>query len=91
MDELTSAPEKETNITDWWKPVDTPYVEYILIYPSNLMITIEIDIRKHPLPRRVAAIWSTDQTIEWSLALRKTAGSYCNLLLVVSDHESYPT
>ena len=36
------------------------------------------------------ASWSTGKTLEWSLDLVKVVGSCCNLLLVFSDHESYP-
>ena len=49
--DLTSAPEIETNITDRWKPIDAPYVKYVLIYASSLMAIIEMGARKTPLPR----------------------------------------
>ena len=65
-------------------------MEYVLMCPSDLMTIIEMEIRKSPLPRRVTATWFTDKIFEWSLDLNKAARSYCNLLLVGIDHESYP-
>ena len=45
MGDLTNVTEKETNITEQWKLIDTLYVDYVLMYLSDFMITIEIDIR----------------------------------------------
>ena len=52
--------------------------------PSDLMTIVEIDTHKDPSLRRVTTILSTDKTLELSLDLGKAAGSYYNLLLVVS-------
>ena len=72
--DLTSAPETGTNIMDRWGPIDVPYVECVLICPSDLMAIIVIKIRKNPLPRRVMTTLFTDKTHERSLELDMTAG-----------------
>ena len=53
VDDLNSAPKTGTDITDRWEPINAPYVDDVLIFPSDLMATIEMDIRKNPLPRLV--------------------------------------
>ena len=87
MGDVTSAPETGSYITDRREPVNAPYVEYVLICPSDLMAIIEMDIRKNSLPRRITADLSTDITLYGAAGLwRGRAGSYCNLLLVGSGH-----
>lgn len=51
--DLTSVPETGTGITNQREPIDAPYMCGVLIPSSNLMVIIEIDIRKHPLTRQV--------------------------------------
>ena len=70
--------------------MNSPYIERVLIFSSDLMAIIEMIIRKDPLPRGVTAAWFTDKTLEWLLLLGKAGGIYCNILLVDSGHESYP-
>ena len=50
---LISAPETGTNITDRIELIYTSYVECVLISPSDLIVIINMDIRKDPLPIRV--------------------------------------
>ena len=50
---LTSALETGTNIMDQLEPIYAPYLDGILIFPSDPISTVEIDIRKNPSPRRV--------------------------------------
>ena len=50
---LISAPETGTNITDRLELIYTSYVEYFLISPSDIMVIIDMNIRKDPLPIRV--------------------------------------
>ena len=88
--DLTSASETGTNINDRWKLIDSPYVEFVLIFLSDLIAIIEMNIRKNLLPRQVTADWSAEKNIKWSLVLGKIAGSHCNPLLVGCDHASYP-
>ena len=52
---LISAPETGTNITDRLELIYTSYVEYVLISPSDIIVIIDMDIRKYPLPIRVTS------------------------------------
>lgn len=64
-------------------------MECALIYPSDLRTIVETNIYKVPYPGRLQPFGPLNKTLEWSLVLGKTAGSYCNLLLVSSGHEFY--
>lgn len=55
MGDLTSTPKTGTNSTNQWEPVDAPYVECVLMYPSELMAIIKMGIRNKTLPRRATA------------------------------------
>ena len=50
---MTSASETGTDIIDQREPIEVPYDVGDLIYPSDLMAIIEIDICKHHLPTRI--------------------------------------
>ena len=52
---LISAPETGTNITDRLELIYTSYVEYVLISPSDIIVIIDMDIRKYHLPIRVTS------------------------------------
>ena len=82
MDDLTSAPETGSYITGQRDPVDAPYEECVLIFPSNLMTIIEMDIRKIPYPDGLRPTGLLTKPSIEPLDLGKTAGSYYNLLLV---------
>ena len=73
MDDLSSVPETLTYITDRQESIDAQYMECVLMYPFDLMIIIEIDIRKNPLIRRVRTTWLIDKTLDWSLDLGMVA------------------
>ena len=79
--DMTSSPETGRYITDRREPVDTSYVERVLICLSGLMAIIEMGICKSLLPRRVTAVGSTDKTSTEPLDSNKSTESYCDLLL----------
>lgn len=54
--DLTSALETGTNIMDQLEPIYAPYLDGILIFSSDPMSIVEIDIRKNPSSRRVTTM-----------------------------------
>ena len=44
VDGLTSLPKTGTNITSWSKSMNASYVISVLIYSTDIMIVIEIDL-----------------------------------------------
>ena len=74
MGDLISEPKIGSYITDQRKPVDTTDVECVFICPSDLMVIIEIDIRKSPLPKRVTADLPTDKTLYRAAGLGQGRG-----------------
>ena len=84
MDDLTSAPETGSYITGQRDPVDAPYMECVLISPSNLMTIIEMDIHKIPYPDGLQPTGLLTKPSIEPLDLGKDAGCYFDHLLVVS-------
>ena len=64
-------PETGSYLTDQREPVDAPYVKCALICPYDIMIIIEMDIHKSPLPIWVMANFFTDKTLYGAVGLRQ--------------------
>ena len=69
---MTSAPETGTDNGYRRCPHKVLYVKCLLVYPSDLMAIIDIDIHKNSLLRQVTATCSAAKTHEWSLDLSMT-------------------
>ena len=90
MGDLTSASETRIDIYDWWKSRNAQYVEYVLVYPSDLKAIVDIDIYTIPYLDGLRPTGLLKKTFMEPLDLGKAAGSYCKPLLVGSSHEFYP-
>ena len=72
--DATSAPETGSYITNRREPVDSSYMGYVLIFPSNLNIIIKMDIRKSSLPMGVMTNLFTNNTPYGSARLERGRG-----------------
>ena len=72
--DATNAPETGSYITNRWEPVDSSYMGYVLICPSNLNIIIKMDIRKSSLLMGITANLFTNKTPYGAAGLERGRG-----------------